>query len=332
MVQEATMAPYEQKSGVSHSAVAEPEVKAKPFVSVKNVLFATDFSATSDAALPYAAAICRRFGSTLHLFHVLSEASLLMMTGGVDYVSMGTIYDDAEDEARERLEQICASLEGIPHRSYVHHGQVWNTLAPILAENDIDLIVLGTHGRTGLGKLLLGSVAEDILRHAACPVLTVGPKVSGHAKLLAVPQHAHDVAPPELELRHIVCATNFGKNSNVVAESAIALAEEFHSRFTLLHVIEDYTQLGRKPGPMEEGLRSLQQLIPRDSTLQYPPELLLEFGPAPEGILKVVSEREADMIVLGARSSAEVGTSHFPWSSAHYVIAQAHCPVLTIRE
>jgi nucleotide-binding universal stress UspA family protein len=143
MVQEATMAPYEEKAGLSPSAVAEPEVKIKPFLSVKNVLFATDFSATSDAALPYATAICRRFGSTLHLFHALSEASLLMMTGGVDYVSMGTIYDDAEDEARQRLEQICAPLEGIPHHTYVRHGQVWNALAPILAENDIDLIVLG---------------------------------------------------------------------------------------------------------------------------------------------------------------------------------------------
>jgi len=326
------MAPYEEKSAVSPSAVAEPEVKTKPFVSLKNVLFATDFSATSDAALPYAAAICRRFGSTLHLFHVLSEASLLMMTGGVDYVSMGAIYEDAQDEAKERLEQICARLEGIPHRSYVRHGQVWSTLTRILAENDIDLIVLGTHGRTGLGKLLLGSVAEDILRHAACPVLTVGPRVNGHAKLPAVPEHAHDVAPPELELRQIVCATNFGKNSSAVAQAGLSLAEEFHSRFTLLHVIEDYTQLGRKPGPMEEGLRRLQELIPQDSTLQYAPELLLEFGPAPERILKTATDREADMIVLGARSSAEVGTSHLPWSSAHYVIAQAHCPVLTIRE
>jgi nucleotide-binding universal stress UspA family protein len=325
------MAPHENP-GVSHSAVAEPEIKVKPFVSVKNVLFATDFSATSDAALPYAAAICRHFHGTLHMVHVLSEASLLMMTGGVDYVSMGTIYDDAQDEAKERLEQISGRLEDIPHRSYVRHGQIWKNLAAIIQENEIDLIVLGTHGRTGLGKLLLGSVAEDILRHAACPVLTVGPKVSGHARLLPVPEHGHDVAPPELELRQIVCATNFGKNSTVVAQAAISMAEEFRSRLTMLHVIEDYSQLGRKPGPMEEGIRRLQELVPGTSNLQYPPELLLEFGPAPERILKIVSEREADMIVLGARSSAEIGSSHFPWSSAHYVIAQAHCPVLTIRE
>lgn len=325
------MAPLDDQPGLSPSSLAEPEVKAKPFVSLKNVLFATDFSATSDAAFPYAAAICRRFGATLHAVHVLSEASLLMMTGGVDYVSMGTIYDDAQNEAKERLEHVCDCLEGIPHRSYVRHGQVRQTLESIIEENEIDLIVLGTHGRTGLGKLLLGSVAEDILRHAACPVLTVGPKVCGHAKLPAIAE-AHDAAPLELELREIVCATNFSKNSSLVAKAAISLAEEFRARLALVHVIEDYSQLGRKPEPMEEGLRRLQELVPAGASLQYAPEFVLEFGPAPEQILKVASGREADIIVLGARSSAEIGTSHFPWSAAHHVIAKAHCPVLTIRE
>src|SRR5208337_746909 len=131
-----------------------------PF-AVKNVLFATDFSACSEAALPYAGAICRRFGGTLHLAHVLSDASLLMMTGGVDYVSMGTIYDDANTEAKEKIEKIAAQFDSIPHRNYVRHGSVWGNLAEIIAANHIDLIVVGTHGRTGLGKLLLGSVAED---------------------------------------------------------------------------------------------------------------------------------------------------------------------------
>ena len=91
-------------------------------LSVKNVLYATDFSATSEAALPYAAAICHRFGGTLHLVHVLSDAGLLMMSGGVDYVSMGTIYEDAENEAREKLEQISLHFDTIPHHTYVRHG------------------------------------------------------------------------------------------------------------------------------------------------------------------------------------------------------------------
>src|ERR1700756_5408848 len=118
-------------------------------LSVKNVLLATDFSATSEAAFPYATAICRRFGSTLHMVHVLSDTGLLMMTGGVDYVSMGTIYEDAQNEAREKLETISSRLENIPRRLYVRHGQVWKNLALILEANEIDLIVVGTHGRTG---------------------------------------------------------------------------------------------------------------------------------------------------------------------------------------
>ncbi len=325
------MALIETKIEDKNASVESQVTKKTAAISVKNVLFATDFSATSEAALPYAAAICRRFGSTLHTAHVLSEASLLMMTGGVDYVSMSTIYEDAHSEAKEQLDQIADRVEGIPHRQYVRHGQVWKHLAEIIDENQIDLLVVGTHGRTGLGKLLLGSVAEGILRHASCPVLTVGPKVSGRAKLPALQNGSRDLAPLELELRQILFATNFARNSALVAQQAVALAEEFRARLTLLHVIEDYTQLGSRPGPMEDSVRRLHELIPRNAALQYLPETVLEFGFAPDCILKAASEREADMIVLGARASAEVGTTHLPWTTAHHVIAHAHCPVLTVR-
>jgi nucleotide-binding universal stress UspA family protein len=313
-------------------AVAKREIpQTTAPIAVKNVLFATDFSPCSEQALPYATAICRRFGSTLHTAHVLSDASLLMMTGGVDYVSMSTIYEDAHTEAKEKLDQISDRLEGIPHHNYVRHGQVWKNLAGIIEENQIDLIVVGTHGRTGLGKLLLGSVAEDILRHATCPVLTVGPKVSGHPKLPAFQKRGRDLAPLELELREIVFATNFDQDSVLVAQEAASLAQEFCSRLTMVHVIEDYSHLGSRPGPIEESVVRLKSLVPNDAALQYSPETVLEFGHASKCILKVAADREADMIVLGARTSAEVGTTHLPWSTAHDVIAQAHCPVLTIR-
>jgi len=319
------MAPVEEL----HGSVIEP--KPRTALAVKNVLFATDFSATSDAALPYATAICRHFGATLHTAHVLSDASLLMMTGGVDYVSMSTIYEDAHTEAMKKLDEISAHAEGIEHRNYVRHGQVWKALAGVIDENDIDLIVVGTHGRSGLGKLLLGSVAEDILRHAPCPVLTVGPKVSGRAKLPALQGQGRDLAPIELELRQIVFATDFAQYSMNAAREAVALAVEFRARLTLLHVIEDYTHLGTRSDLMEDNVCRLKSLIPNDAALQYAPETALEFGSAPERILKVASDREADMIVLGARPSGQGGTTHLPWSTAHHVIAQAHCPVLTLR-
>jgi nucleotide-binding universal stress UspA family protein len=306
--------------------------KTSTAISLKNILFATDFSSTSEAALPYATAICRRFGSTLHIAHVISDASLLLMTGGVDYVSMGTIYEDAHTEAKEKIEQIAARFEGISHRTYVRHGQVWKNLAGILEENEIDLIVLGTHGRTGLGKLLLGSVAEDILRHARCPVLTVGPKVEGRAKLPALQSKGRELAPVELELRQILYATNFTPDSLAVAPVAVKLAGEFQARLSLIHVIEDYTQLGAKPGPIEEGVRRLQELVPKDADLQYTPETILEFGEPARRILQTACERDTDLIVLGARPVEElVGTTHLPWSTAHQVLANAKCPVLTVR-
>lgn len=310
--------------------VAEVSTKAPAALSVQNVLFATDFSFTSESARPYAIALCRHFGSTLHTAHVVSDVSIVAMTGGVDYVGMSTLYEDARSQAKEKLSQICGRLRGISHREHVRHGEIWENLAGIVEENKIDLIVLGTHGRTGLGKLLLGSVAENILRHASCPVLTVGPKVCGRAKLPTFSNSACGLSPVELELRQIVFATNFAPNSSRIAGQAISLAEEFQSRLTLLHVIENYTQLHNRHTPIEDELGRLRNLIPESTALQYRPHTVLEFGFPPDRILKIASKCEADLIVLGAREP-EVGNTHLPWSTAHHVIARAHCPVLTIR-
>ncbi len=298
---------------------------------VKNVLFATDFSATSEVALPYATAVCRRFGATLHAAHVMSDTSLLLMTGGVDYVSMGTLYEDAHNEAVDKLEQLVPAFGNLQHHTYVRHGQVWKNLSAIVDEAAIDIIVVGTHGRTGFGKLLLGSVAEDILRHAPCPVLTVGPKISGRNKLPIANGKERDLSPPELELRQILFATNFAQNSALVAGTAVSLAEEFHARLTLLHVMEDYTRLGTHPGPIEDNMRRLRELIPLNAKLQYTPETMLEFGAAPERILKIAADREADLIVIGTRAAEEAGTTHLPWTTTHHVIAGAQCGVLTVR-
>jgi nucleotide-binding universal stress UspA family protein len=307
------------------------EQKSGSALSVKNVLFATDFSSTSETAFPYAAAICRRFGSILHSVHVISDTTVMMMAGGVDYVSMGTVYDDTQLETIKKLDQISARVPGIPHHNYVRHGQVWKALAEIIAESRIDLIVVGTHGRSGLGKLLLGSVAEDILRHAPCPVLTVGPRISGRSKLPALQARGRDLSPVELELREILFATNFAHDARSVTQTAVSLAQEFRARLTLLNVIEDYTQLSSRPDLVQDCVCRLQSMVPNDAALQYPPKAVLEFGFAAERILKVASDRESDLIVLGARPASEVGTTHLPWSTAHHVIAQAHCPVLTIR-
>jgi nucleotide-binding universal stress UspA family protein len=306
-----------------------PEIKKQPAaISIKNLLYATDFSATSEAALPYATAICRRFGSTLHMAHVLSDTSLLIMTGGLDYVGFETLYQDTQTMAQERIKQIADRLGQIPYRTYLRHGEVWTNLSDIVANNRVDLIVVGTHGRGGLGKLVLGSVAEDILRHAPCPVLTVGPGVCGRAKLREFPGEGRELAPIELELRQILHATNFTAASLRVAQVAISLAAQFRARLTMMHVVEGDSRLGTPPEPIDDGVRELQEEISK-AALAYAPEILTEFGSAWYCIVNKAAEREADLIVLGAHPAD--GTTHVPWSTVHRVVAQATCPVLTVH-
>jgi nucleotide-binding universal stress UspA family protein len=303
--------------------------EARTAISVKNLLYATDFSATSEAALPYAVAIARKFGSTLHVAHVVSDTGLLLMTGGVDYVSFGTLYDDAHAIAKEKVEHIIARLGGIPTRSYVRHGNVWPNLSGIVVENAIDLIVVGTHGRTGVGKLVVGSVAENILRHAPCPVLTIGPNIGGRAKLPKVDSDGRALAPVELELQRILYAANFTPESLQVAPVAVGLAEQFEARLTLMHVLENYSNLNSQPRPIEDAVRNLQALVPKDISLPYAPEMVMEFGSPWQAIVRKATEIDADLVVLGARPKGR--TTHLPWSTVHQVVAHARCPVLTVR-
>ena len=160
----------------------------------------------------------------------------------------------------------------------------------------------------------------------------MGPRISERVKLPELGAGGAQLAPPELELRQIVCATNLDSNALAVASDAVRLAEEFQARLTLLHVMEDYAKLGNRPGPIDDSLQRLQNLVPSDAALAYVPEVLLEYGSVASTILKVAADREADLLVLGAHAAADMlRSTHLPWSTAHQVIVQAHCPVLTIR-
>jgi nucleotide-binding universal stress UspA family protein len=306
-----------------------PEIKKQPAaVSINNVLYATDFSAASEAALPYASAICRRFGSALHVVHVVSDTSPLIMTNGLDYVGLEALCQNAQTLAQEKLKQAAGRLGQIPYRTYLRHGEVWPNLRDIVANNRVDLIVVGTHGRGGLGKLMLGSVAENILRQAFCPVLTVGPRVCGRARLQEFSGGGRELAPVELELREILCAMNFTAASREVAQVAIQLAAQFQARLTMIHVIEGDSRLGKPPKPTNYGMRELHEDISK-AALAYAPEIVTEFGCAWYCIVNQAAAREANLIVLGAHPTEHA--THLPWSTVHQVMARATCPVLTVR-
>jgi len=300
--------------------------------AIKNLLFATDFSAVSEAALPYVTALSLRYGGEVHVVHALPDAFLLR-PGAPDPAVMGSIYEDVHSPAQEKIQQLAKRLRGYPHKTYVRHGEVSNVIAEMIREHDIDLLVLGTHGRTGLGRLVMGSVAEELFRRATCPVLTVGPRVAVAAKVLES-RHDHEMPPPQIKFRQILYATDFKEDSAKNAEYAVSLAREFQSRLTLLHVIEQLGEdLYQHPGSIDVALGRLEQLVPYREGLRYKPEFMAEYGPPAEVILQTAGEYEADLIVLGVRPAANEmrPSTHFGNSIAHKVVVGANCPVLTVR-
>ena len=117
----------------------------------------------------------------------MSSASYIIPSRAWQYrVTIEAMHQAALADARERMQTLASHLETIPCHTYVREGEVWESLSELIRTREIDLLVVGTRGRTGVEKLVLGSKAEEILRQATCPVLTVGPQIGGRAKLTAI--------------------------------------------------------------------------------------------------------------------------------------------------
>jgi nucleotide-binding universal stress UspA family protein len=291
---------------------------AKTRISLKNILYATDFSSVAEAAAPYAVELALRYGSKVFAVHVRAPQA----TGLVPPESWQVVRDAAERQATEQADHLKSLFRGVENEVTVIEGGVWNELANIIKEKNIDLIVIGTRGRQGLGKFLLGSVAETILRRVQCPVLTVGPHVTLEAGRA-------------IGMNRIIYATSFSPSSQAAATYAISLADENQAHLDVLHVIEDQ-KVGELVHPHElvnASLNRLRQIVTPEAALWCEPDFLVEQGDPAEQILSVAKRRRADMIVLGLKGvEGDLGAStHFPWAVAHKVIAAATCPVLTVR-
>jgi nucleotide-binding universal stress UspA family protein len=143
---------------------------------ITRILVPTDFSPTADAALEYAFVLAERFGASLQLLHVLDDPFVVDGMAADAYIAEAPALRTAVlDDARERLRHRAAPREvlGQPIDTEVLFGHGARTIAEYAAERGVDLIVMGTHGRSGFAHLLLGSVAERLVRTAPCPVLTV---------------------------------------------------------------------------------------------------------------------------------------------------------------
>ena len=194
-----------------------PSVEVQPRAFLRNILWSTDFSATSNSSLFFTAALARRFGSRLYAAHVISPHALYFGPG-MALLRLGM----AEQMATRKMSTTLDShlLADIPHENIVGLGKTSDVLANMAEDFDIDLLVLGTHGRKGLVGKILGSVAKDTRHLSPCPVLTVGPRASG-------------TGPHEVELKRILCATDFSLESVSALRLALQWAKSFSAALTV---------------------------------------------------------------------------------------------------
>ncbi len=286
-------------------------------IQIQNILFATDFSPAATAALPYASAFARWYGAKLFVGHAVPPEPHL----AVPKDHLPAEIDPPWPGARRRMEEFMGSdaLRQVQFEVLMQGGELWEVLAEMIQLHAIDYLVLGTHGRQGLKKLVLGSSAERIFRLADCPVLTVGPKA------------AHPDVNFE-SFQHILFATDFSPASLHALPYALSIAEENQSCLTLLHLAALPPTGQSQYSVRVVATHDLQSLLPRDANTWCQPTLLVRFEFPPEGILRAAAEQKADLIVMGVhKTAAPRAAAHVPWDIAYEVVCDAPCPVLTVR-
>jgi nucleotide-binding universal stress UspA family protein len=286
-------------------------------VSIKRVLVAIDFSEASEKALHYSVAIARRYGAKFYLAHVVSSAGFHL----APYESRVQALELAREDLK-RLEARLVNngvLAGLDHDAVATIGDVWEGIRQLATTENVDLIVMGTHGRTGLSRVVMGSTAETVFRHASRPVLTVGPRAPSDARRTAA-------------LDRIVYPTDFTKASAEALPYALSLAQEHGAELTLLHIVESVEGEARHDVPrVVTALQDrLRELLPSDfgSTLRFRTEVVM--GPIAESILEFTNAQSSDLIVMGLKHRAAL-EDHLPWLNAYRIVSGACCPVLTIR-
>jgi nucleotide-binding universal stress UspA family protein len=294
-------------------------------IRITQILCPVDFSEISQHALGHAAAIAHWYEARLTLLYVFATLPTMDLPP--------LVLEDADRERlRADMRRAAANVPSdvpvdfqIQEAGYVHE----EVLAQIGATH-ADLLVLGTHGRSGFQRLFLGSVTEKVIRKATCPTLVVPPS-------------AHDVAPAApVQFRRILCAVDFSESSLDALAYAINMAEETDARLTLLHVVESPPALRYETTALEvdlariretavaEARSRLHELIPDQARTYCTVETSVVDGRAYQEVLRQAAERQVDLIVMGVHGRGAMDRLLFG-STTHHVIRAATCPVLIVR-
>lgn len=296
-------------------------------IRFERILCPTDFSKFSFRAADYAVALAKHYDGKVHFVHVVPE--VLLHPDQYPYlVEPVRTEPEVRKRAHDRLDAFVAltRAEQIETRFSVEEGSPVPTLLKVAEDDDTDLICLGTHGREGVERLVLGSVTEKLLRKAPCPVLTI-----------SEPGEEHAIRPAGFA--KILCAIDFATLSLRSLEYALSLAQESGGDLLLVNVVEWFSE---EPGwesrfnvedyreEMEKNVRErLDEVVPEEARNWCNIETVVRSGKSYREILELSEERNADLIVMGVRGRNPLDLMLFG-STTQHVVRHAKCPVLTI--
>ena len=289
------------------------------------ILVPTDFSDAADAALADAKALSRLFGASLHVLHVFEDPYATGTFAPEVYAPLPPdvregLLRDIEARLAERITD--ADRQQCQAATEIVTGPTAKKIVDYAVAHGVDLIAMGTHGRTGLAHLLLGSVAERVLRTAPCPVLT-----------------RRDTMHPTIT--RVLVPTDFSAASDAALDYARVVASRFNATVHLLHVVENSTIIGGMepsaadtPGvrsAMLEDARSRLSLRAHPAGVPAVADSEVIFGVPEITIVEYARARDASLIVMGTHG--RTGVAHLLMGSvAEKVVRTAPCPVLTVRE
>lgn len=288
------------------------QLTASEGVSLKNILVATDFSAASASAIACVVQIARESHSVVHILHVVrsSEVDLALTEDDAD------ISREVPVDAQSQLRPLEHLVGTVPHKIWLREGNVWHSIEDLVRSEHIDLIAVGASGKSDVHKFFEGSVAEEIIRKAACPVLSIGPHALHHGGIT---------------LRQILYLTSLWENSHDGLQYAVRLAIQHDSRLLLLHVIEKEERKQPDREWLKGFRRIMQNLLPDIAAdLRERPALRIEVTKnVTARILQVADEVRADVIAMDVRPESALST-HLR-DKVYPIISWANCPVLTVR-
>ncbi|MBX3441377.1 MAG: universal stress protein [Planctomyces sp.] len=293
------------------------------------ILVPVDFSDCSERALQYGAAFARHEQAQLHLLHVVQEV-LPVTPGGGMVLPQETYVQEIQNSARKALNVLPKAevAKDVKVTRELRTGSPADATLEYATSHAVDLICLGTHGRSGLSRFLLGSVAERVVQHAPCAVLVV--RTQEHEFVNA--------NSTEIQLRKVLIPIDFSEFTAGALQDGLAIARHFGAEVHLLHVVEDtspavsetalaYPVFQEYVKTITEDARARMEKLPLESFEGLAVHKHIKVGAPFELIVREASALDADLVVMGTHG--RVGLSHwFLGSVAERVVRKAHCPVM----